>query len=239
MPTLLLVRHGRTAANAGGVLAGRGAGVELDDQGRSQVAATAERMRAVPLAAAVTSPLVRCRQTAHAVLESHPGGLRAQVDRGLIECGYGDWTGRTLKELTKEPLWRTVQDQPSAVRFPGGEALVEMSARAVASVRSWNERLAAEHGDDVVWAAFSHGDVIKAVLADALGMHLDAFQRIVVNPASVSVVHYAEQRPLVWTMNSTAGDLGGLFPKRKGRRRRSAGTAAVGGGLGAGSDARG
>lgn len=245
MPTLLLVRHGRTAANSAGVLAGRSAGVELDDQGRAQAAAAAERIRGVPLAAAVTSPLVRCRQTAQAVLAEHPTGLRPQVDRALIECGYGDWTGRTLKELAKDPLWRTVQSQPSAVRFPGGESMVEMSARAVTTVRDWNTRLTAEHGADVVWAAFSHGDVIKAILADALGMHLDAFQRIVVNPASVSVVHYNDQQPLVWTMNSTAGDLAPLFhrkPRRSGRGRsgrgRSAGggSAAVGGGLGTGQD---
>lgn len=240
MPTLLLVRHGRTAANSAGVLAGRSAGVELDDHGRAQVDQAAERIRGVPLAAAVTSPLVRCRQTAQAVLAEHPAGLRPQVDRALIECGYGDWTGRTLKELAKDPLWRTVQSQPSAVRFPGGESMVEMSARAVTAVRDWNTHLAAEHGADVVWAAFSHGDVIKAILADALGMHLDAFQRIVVNPASISVVHYGDGQPLVWTMNSTAGDLAAPFaakPRRGRRRGRSgAGSAAVGGGLGTGQD---
>lgn len=211
--------------------------MELDETGRAQAAAAAERLHGVPLDAVATSPLVRCRQTAQAALAGHPSAPRAQVDRALVECGYGDWTGRTLKELAKEPLWRTVQSQPSAVRFPGGESMVEMSARAVTAVRDWNQRLTAEHGADAVWAAFSHGDVIKAILADALGMHLDAFQRIVVNPASVSVVHYTDQRPVVLTMNSTAGDLATLFPPRKkGRKRRRSGSAAVGGGLGTEQD---
>ncbi len=166
--------------------------------------------------------------------------MPSSTDAGLIECGYGDWTGRTLKELSKEKLWTTVQQQPSAVRFPGGEAMTEMAARAVGAIRAWDEKVTAEHGEHAVWAAVSHGDVIKAILADALGMHLDTFQRILVDPASVSIVRYTAARPYVVTMNSTGGDLAAMFPPpQAGRRsapaapRRSSDDAPVGGGLGA------
>ena len=137
----------------------------------------------------MTSPLERCLETAEAIRDAQaPARREWHVDERLIECGYGDWTGKPLKDLAKDPLWKVVQAQPSAVRFPGGESLTEMSARAVASVRDWDARL----GDDAIWVACSHGDVIKAILADALGLHLDQFQRIVVDPCSVSVVRYTE-----------------------------------------------
>lgn len=238
MATVLLVRHGRTTANTAGVLAGRSPGVGLDELGRQQAATLGERLAPVPLAVVVSSPLRRCRQTAQALLASRADHVPLRTDTGLIECGYGEWTGRTLKELSKEKLWQTVQQQPSAVRFPGGEAMTEMAGRAVGSVRSWDERITGEHGPDAVWAAVSHGDVIKAVLADALGSHLDTFQRILVNPASVSVIRYTSARPYVVTMNSAAGDLASLFPppkpsSRRSHRRRASEDAPVGGGLGA------
>ncbi len=236
MTTVLLIRHGRTTANSDGVLAGRTKGVELDPVGREQAVAAADRIRGVTLAAVVTSPLVRCRQTAQALVAERADELRPQVERGLIECGYGSWTGRSIAELAKEKLWATVQQQPSAVRFPDGESMIEMSARAVASIRSWNASLRETGGEDAVWAAISHGDVIKAILADALGLHLDSFQRIVVNPAAISVIRYAPDRPYVWMMNSMAGDLTDMFAKpHRGRRRRRTASepgAAVGGGLG-------
>lgn len=240
---MLLVRHGRTSANTAGILAGRSPGVELDDVGRQQAATLGDRMAPVPLAALVSSPLRRCRQTAQALLGPRTDAVPSTTDTGLIECGYGDWTGRTLKELSKEKLWTTVQQQPSAVRFPGGEAMTEMAARAVGAIRGWDAKVTGEHGDQAVWVAVSHGDVIKAILADALGTHLDTFQRILVNPASVSVVRYTAARPYVVTMNSTGSDLAALFPppapgatKPAGRGRRSRATsddAPVGGGLGA------
>jgi len=153
-----------------------------------------------------------------------------------VECGYGEWTGRSLKELSKDRLWTAVQVQPSAVRFPGGESMSEMAARAANAIRTWDARFAGEHGPHAVWAAVSHGDVIKAILADALGMHLDSFQRILVDPASISIVRYTEHRPYVVTLNSTETDLGQLFarpPKKPRRRPRNETEAAVGGGLGA------
>lgn len=229
MPTVILARHGRSSANTSGVLAGRTAGVSLDDHGRAQARDAAERLAGLPLAAVVTSPLERCRQTARLMAP----GQQASVERRLAECDYGEWTGRTIKELAKEPLWRTVQAHPSAVTFPGGESMAAMSARAVAAVRDWDARIAAEHGPDAVWMAVSHGDLLKAVLADALGMHLDAFQRIQVDPASLSVVRYAEQRAFVVTSNSTAGSLAHLTPPKKARRSRKRDSdAVVGGGAG-------
>jgi probable phosphomutase (TIGR03848 family) len=195
------------------------------------VAAVGARLAPVPLAAVVSSPLERCRQTAGALLDGRD--LELQTDDRLGEARYGDWTGRPLKELVKDPMWKVVQQHPSAAVFPGaeGEGLAQTQARAVAAVREWNARL----GPDAVWLACSHGDVIKAVLADALGLHLDAFQRIVVDPASISVVTYTETRPFVVRTNDSGGDVSALVPpKKKGRRRRRADSdAVVGGGAGA------
>jgi probable phosphomutase (TIGR03848 family) len=232
--TVLLVRHGRTSANASGILAGRTAGVKLDEEGRKQAAALAERIGPLPVAAIVSSPLERCRQTASVVADGLAKPVPVTTDRRLTECGYGDWTGRTLKELAKEPLWKVVQGQPSAAEFPGGESLRSMQARALEAMRHHDARLAESHGPHALWVAVTHGDVIKAILADAAGSHLDSFQRIVVDPGSVSVVSYTPMRPFVVRINDH-GDLSGLAPKRRsGRRRRTSPSsdAAVGGGAG-------
>ena len=233
MTTVILLRHGRTTANTGGVLAGWTPGVQLDETGAAQVAAVGERLATVPLAAVVSSPLERCRQTAAAVVAGRE--LTVEADDRLGEARYGDWTGRTIKELAKEPLWKVVQQHPSAAVFPGpeGEGLAQTQARAVAAIRSWNARL----GPDAVWLACSHGDVIKAILADALGLHLDQFQRIVVDPASISVVSYTETRPFVARVNDSGGDVSALIPPpaKKRRRRTASSDAVVGGGAGPGA----
>ncbi|WP_116451764.1 histidine phosphatase family protein [Blastococcus litoris] len=229
MTTVILLRHGRTTANTGGVLAGWTPGVQLDETGAAQVAAVGERLAKVPLAAVVSSPLERCAQTAAAVAAGRD--LEVHSDDRLGEARYGDWTGRAIKELAKEPLWKVVQQHPSAAVFPGpeGEGLAQTQARAVAAVRSWNAQL----GPDAVWLACSHGDVIKAVLADALGLHLDQFQRIVVDPASISVVTYTDTRPFVVRVNDTGGDVSALIPPpRRRRRARKSSDAVVGGGAG-------
>jgi probable phosphomutase (TIGR03848 family) len=236
MATVILVRHGRTTANATGVLAGRLPGVKLDETGHGQATRTAERLGGVPLAAIVSSPLERCRQTARAILGAQGAGLSIAHDRGITECDYGEWQGRALRELAKEKLWATVQSQPSAAAFPGGESLGAMQARAVAAVRRHDAAVEAEHGPGAVWVAVSHGDIIKSVLADALGMHLDLFQRINVDPASVSIVRYTPSRPYVLATNTHEGDLAWLAPPKKatrsGRRSRRASDAPVGGGAG-------
>ncbi|BDZ43593.1 phosphoglycerate mutase [Paraoerskovia sediminicola] len=226
MPTVLLVRHGRTTANAQGVLAGRTRGVRLDATGREQARDAALRIAGVPLAAVVTSPLERCRQTSRFIAEHQAAAPEVVIERGITECDYGQWQGRSLKDLVDEPLWSVVQRQPSAAAFPGGESLAAMQARSVSAIRRHDAALGARHGAGVVWAAVAHGDIIKAVLADALGMHLDLFQRITVAPASISVVRYGEHRPDVVATNTHAGDLswlGGTTPQ---------GDAPVGGGDG-------
>jgi probable phosphomutase (TIGR03848 family) len=225
--TVLLLRHGRTTSNATGELAGRRP-AELDETGRAQAARAGERLRALPLAGVVTSPLIRCRQTVELALP----GVEPAVDDGLIECGYGDWEGRPLKELAKEPLWKVVQQHPSAAIFPNGEAMAEMSARAVATIRRWDAKVTAEHGPEAVWLACSHGDVIKAIVADALGLHLDEFQRIVADPASVSAITYTPTRPFVVRVNDT-GDLSHLVPEKPKAGAEVSSDAAVGGGAGA------
>jgi broad specificity phosphatase PhoE len=136
------------------------------------------------------------------------------VDDRLGECRYGDWTGRELKDLAKDPLWRAVQVHPSSVTFPGegGEAMLTMAQRTVTALREHDARVAAAAGEHAIWVAVSHGDPIKAALADALGMHLDQFQRIVVEPGSVSVVRYTPLRPFVLRMNDTSGELTPFLP---------------------------
>lgn len=218
MATVILLRHGRSTANVSGVLAGRTPGVALDDRGREQAAALVARMQPVPIAAVVTSPLQRCVETVTPLAEAR--GVAPSHDERLAEVDYGDWTAKSLRELAKHPLWTVVQQHPSAAVFPAGEGLAAVQARAVAAIREHDARVAAEHGQHAVWVACSHGDVIKAVLADAFGLHLDQFQRIMVDPASVSVVHYTPTRPFVWRTNDSGGDLAGLAPPPKRRRAR-------------------
>ena len=210
MATVILVRHGRTTANASGLLAGRTPGVSLDDTGRDQAAAAGNRLAVVPLVGVVSSPLERCRQTAQFILDRQQGSPHAPVDADLTECDYGQWQGGTLADLAKEDLWKVVQSQPSAVTFPGGESMAAMQARSVAAIRRHDAAFEAEHGPGAVWAAVSHGDIIKSVLADALGMHLDMFQRIDVGPASLSIVRYGPGRPTVHATNTDTGDLSWL-----------------------------
>ena len=226
MATALLVRHGRTTANATGLLAGRTPGVGLDDLGRDQAARTADRIAGVPVVQVVSSPLERCRETARAIVERQAGASPSSVEDELTECDYGEWQGRRLDELAKEKLWQTVQSQPSAVVFPGGESMTGMQARAVAAIRRHDAAVEAEHGPGAVWVAVSHGDIIKSVLADALGMHLDMFQRLEVGPASVSIVTYGASRPRVPAINTDSGDLSWLA------KSVPSGDAAVGGGAG-------
>lgn len=229
MSTLLLIRHGRTTANSAGVLAGWTPGVLLDDSGEVQVRALAQRLLPVPLSRIVTSPLERCRQTTDLLVAPRPTPPPVAVDERLAECRYGDWTGRTLRELSRERLWQVVQRQPSAAVFPGpaGESLRGMAVRAIEAARAIAAELDGQAGPTAIGALISHGDVLKAILADALGMHLDDFQRIHLDTASVSVVHYSPQRTSVERVNDTGGALAGLH--RRSRRRAPRGDAVPGG----------
>ncbi|KIH96821.1 phosphoglycerate mutase [Streptomonospora alba] len=222
--TLLLVRHGLTEST-GATLTGRSPGVHLDERGRAQAADLARRLSGLDLDAVVSSPLERCQETAAEI--AAVAGREVTTDGRFVEVDYGSWTGRRLGDLVGEPLWRTVQAHPSAARFPGGESLSEMSARAVAAVRDWNERLTAGAANPV-YAVCSHGDVIKAIAADALGLHLDQFQRVQADPCSLTAVCYTSVRPFVLRLNDVGGAVEGLVPTPE----QTSGDAAVGGGSG-------
>jgi probable phosphomutase (TIGR03848 family) len=229
---VLVVRHGLTAST-GSALTGWTPGVTLDDRGRGQAERLAQRLADVPLAAIVSSPLERCQQTAAAIAAARDSSpLAVTTDDRLGECRYGDWTGQPLKRLAKDPLWRVVQQHPSAVRFPGedGESMLQMQQRAVSAIRDWNARL----GRDASYLVCSHGDVIKAILADSLGMHLDMCQRIQVDPCSLSVIRYTPLRPFVLRMNDTGQDVSQLRPPSRGAAAAAASQddARVGGGAG-------
>ena len=227
MTTLVLVRHGRTPLT-GPVLAGWTPDLHLDAEGSAQATELARRLAPIPFAAFVSSPLDRCLDTLAPILATRDGA-GATVDDRFGECRYGAWTGKTLKELAKDPMWKVVQNHPSAAIFPDGESLAGVQARAVAAVRDWNARIGAEHGANAIWLACSHGDVIKAIVADALGMHLDLFQRIVIGTCSATVIQYTDLRPFVVKVNDTGDDLSALVPPKR-RRRRTASDATVGGG---------
>lgn len=216
MTTVLLVRHGLTPLT-GPVLAGWTPGLHLDQRGLDQAAQLAERLRPVPLAAIVTSPLERCLDTVAPIAAGR--GIEPVVDDRLGEARYGDWTGRELRHLVREPLWKVVQSAPSAVTFPNGEAMRDVQSRSLAAIRAWNDRL----GRSATWLACSHADVIKGIVADALGLHLDQFQRIAIGPASLTVIRYRGPEATVVRVNDVGGSVADLLPPR----RRGAGNRAT------------
>ncbi|GAA4200948.1 histidine phosphatase family protein [Streptosporangium oxazolinicum] len=231
MTTLLLARHGLTHLT-GPVLAGWTPDVHLSDAGRAQAEALAARLTTLELDAIVSSPLERCQETAQAVAEGR-GEAEVLTDERFGECRYGEWTGRPIAELAKDPLWPVVQAHPSAVTFPGGESLSAVQHRAVTAVREWNERL----GPKAVYLVCSHGDVIKAIVADAMGLHLDQFQRITADPASLTAIRYTPLRPFVLRLNDLGGDVAGLRLREgsdgeEGGENPTGSDAAVGGGSG-------
>jgi len=226
--TVILLRHGRSVSNTAHTLAGRSEGVELDEKGIAQAAALAERLDGLPIKALIRSPLLRCRLTLEPLAAAL--GLEPLIDERLSEVDYGQWTGRQLGELVKEPLWAIVQQQPSAAVFPDGEGLAQVQARAVAAVREHDRRLAEEHDGDALWVACTHGDVIKSVVADALGTHLDSFQRITADPASMSVIRYTSVRPFVVHVNHTGAELASALRARPSDEAQPSGAAGVGGG---------
>jgi len=229
--TVLLVRHGLTAAT-GHTLSGGTPGIPLDDRGRAQARALGTRLARLPLDAIVTSPLDRCRQTAEAVAAARDSrGPEIRQDERLGECRYGDWTGKPLRKLAKEPLWRVVQAHPSAVRFPGpaGESMLDTQHRAVAAVREWNETL----GPRATYLICSHGDVIKGIIADCLGLHLDLSQRIQADPCSLTVIRYTPLRPFLLRMNDTGGGIEDLMPRASGDKAAEKGAEKGAGNAGA------
>lgn len=208
MTTALLVRHGESEANVAGILAGH-LDSTLTSDGIEQARRVGAALAGVPIRRIVSSPLSRCLATAAEIAAAHPdSGATGEIsqEERIAEVRYGAWTGRSLKELATEDLWGTVQRTPSQVTFPKDpthayESMSEMSERAWTAWQEWDRRVSEEHGEKAIWVLVSHGDVIKALLARALGLDLDAFQSIVVDPASVSIVHRLGERTAVSGLN--------------------------------------
>jgi probable phosphomutase (TIGR03848 family) len=200
---LLLIRHGRTDANANGVLAGRTPGVVLDEVGRTTTESLAKRLEAVNIAQVVSSPLERTLETASILFTKD---VEIALEDRLLECDYGDWQGAKLSDLSVNELWPIVQQRPDEMIFPNGESMNDMSSRACVAVREWDSKLSSAHGENVVWAAISHGDIIKAICADAMGLPLRKFQSLLIEPASVSVIHYSEKGSAVSKLNDTGSE---------------------------------
>ena len=216
MATLVLIRHARTA-ETGGLLSGRREGIPLSSAGQSEAKLLAERLAGVHFAGVVSSPIQRCIETIEVIRTTRnlnvPARPNTQIEERLTEVDYGSWTGKELKALAKDPLWSTVQRQPSAMQFPGGESLRAAATRAAEAVRD----LDAQFKDDDVWLAVTHGDIIKSIISDASGAPLDLFQRIVIDPASISVIKYGGERPAILRLNESAAGIGSLFAPRERR----------------------
>jgi len=202
---VLLVRHGQTPTT-GKLLPGRAPGLHLAEQGVQQAQRAAARIAELPTVDAIyASPLERARETAAPIAAAR--GLRTRIDKGLLECDFGDWTGAELKALMKLPQWNTVQRAPSTFTFPGGESFLAMQTRMVSAI----DRLRAAHLGGVV-VCVSHADPIKAAVAHAMGTHIDLFQRIVISTCSITAIAYGAGAPVVLTVNSTGGSLAELRP---------------------------
>ncbi len=203
--TILLVRHGQTPTT-GKLLPGRAPGLHLAENGQAQAQAAADRIAVLKKVDAVyASPLERARETAAPI--GKVLGQRVLIDKGLLECDFGDWTGAELKNLMKLPEWTTVQRSPSTFRFPNGESFTEMQTRIVTAL----DRIRIAHPGGTV-VCVSHADPIKAAVAHAMGTHIDLFQRIVISTCSISAIAYSAGGPVVLTVNSTGGPLSDLQP---------------------------
>ena len=203
--TILLVRHGQTPTT-GKLLPGRAPGLHLAETGQAQAQAAADRIAVLKKVDAVyASPLERARETAAPI--GKVIGQRVLIDKGLLECDFGDWTGAELKNLMKLPEWTTVQRSPSTFRFPNGESFTEMQTRIVTAL----DRIRIAHPGGTV-VCVSHADPIKAAVAHAMGTHIDLFQRIVISTCSISAIAYSAGGPVVLTVNSTGGPLSDLQP---------------------------
>ena len=213
MTTFLLIRHAVNDYVKTGKLAGRMAGIHLNEEGKAQASALGRRLAAAPLDHIYASPMDRTMETACALAEHHP---KLQVERhdGISEVHYGDWQGKAISELQRRKMWDVVQEYPSRARFPRGETMRGVQVRIVNAI----ETLAPEHPDQMIALVF-HADLIKMALAHYLGMHLDVFQRIVISPASISTLHLGHSRPFVLGMN----DIAHVLEAKERRRQKAAG----------------
>jgi len=224
MTRILLIRHAHSVANERGILAGRTDGVFLTAKGESQAAELAKRLSGSKISKIHTSPLERCHLTINPLLKSIPAKERPKIhiNEDLSEVDYGKWTGKKLTSLYREKLWKIVQNRPSAMYFPDGEGLAQMQVRAMRAVHA----AAAEGGLQVI---VSHGDVIKSIVAAVIGTHLDNFQKIVIDPASITVLDFDGQDFRILTLNNTANPIG-EYAQASGKKR--AAKALLGGGAG-------
>jgi len=226
---VLLVRHAHSTANATGILSGRIEGIHLSDRGKIQARNLSKRLGGISVKALRSSPLERCEETITPWLNRNIRDginprLKLRYDEGLVEADYGTWSGRSLRSLSKEPLWKKVQSNPSKVIFPGGEALLSMQKRAVKSVE---DALDVPGKGNII--LLSHGDVIKSIVAASLSMDLDSFQRIVIDPASISILDFSSETPRVLSLNDSRSV---LDPSSLGKRGKGP---LVGGGAGTGN----
>ena len=204
MSLVVLIRHAHSQANAAGILSGRRPNIALSEKGRTQAQELVTRLGQLKVKEMRISPLQRCGETIDPWL-STKSRIRTVEDHGITEVDYGTWSGRTLRSLSREKLWKIVQENPSRVFFPDGEGMANMQARAVESMHSG---LSSKGIGAVVMV--SHGDVIKALVAANLGMRLDDFQRIIIDPASITVFDFSSKEPRLLLLNDSHTKIGEL-----------------------------
>lgn len=198
MATIYLVRHGRTPANEKGILAGRTKGIFLDDLGILQAQEVAKKLQDIEFKKIIVSPMERCQQTAKIILAGLEKSIKPVIESGINECNYGDWSNKKLSVLRKKPLWKTVQEKPSLVQFPNGEKMEEMLLRTKSTILETASKLKPIDNLLVV----SHGDPIRTFVADCLGIHLDNFQRITIDPCSISIIKVENNSLQVVSINN-------------------------------------
>jgi len=223
MTRILLIRHAHSVANDRGILAGRSNGVVLTEHGKKQAIELSKRLQGINISSIHISPIERCHLTMAPFLEAASPANRPKVfiTEDLSEVDYGQWTGKKLSTLYRHKLWKTVQNRPSAMYFPDGEGLAHVQVRAMRALHT----AAATPGNQIL---VSHGDVIKSIVAAVLGTHLDNFQKIVIDPASITILDFDGTDFRVITMNSTAAAVADLVPTKK----KSVAKALLGGGSG-------
>jgi probable phosphomutase (TIGR03848 family) len=229
MTRIVLLRHAHSSANAKAILAGRAPGVDLSDRGRKEAQDVAKRLREINFSLIRVSPMERCAQTIEPLLAQLSKSLEAkpivEVESDLVEVDYGKWTGRKLSILSRDKAWKVVQNTPSAMYFPGGEGLLDVQARAMRALNS-----AANTPGKGAKLLVSHGDVIKSIVASVLGTHLDHFQKIVIDPASLTVLDFNGVDYRVLTLNSTTAPISAFLKEEVSKKKGV--TALLGGGSG-------
>ena len=229
MTRIVLLRHAHSSANAKAILAGRAPGVDLSDRGRKESQDVAKRLKEINFSLIRVSPMERCAQTIEPLLAQLSKGSGAkpiiEVEKDLVEVDYGKWTGRKLAILSRDKAWKVVQNNPSAMYFPGGEGLLDVQARAMRAVN--NAANTPGRGPKLL---VSHGDVIKSIVASVLGAHLDHFQKIVIDPASITVLDFNGVDFRVLTLNSTTAPIT-AFLKEESSKKKGV-SALLGGGSG-------